>query len=100
MTISAPHPVKKPHRFAFRPTTRAGRWAVGMLVAHVLLMFGWSLMGPLGAFPGLLVGLVAGIVALVAIIRYGERALTAFAAVLPLFNVVLFVLAELLIGHD
>lgn len=99
MTIGAP-PVKKPHRFTFAPTTTTGKWALGLLVAHVLLMFGWRLMGPLGAFPGMLLGLVAGIVALVAIIRYGERAITAYAAVLPLLSVVLFVLAELLIGHD
>lgn len=99
MTIGAP-PVKKPHRFTFAPTTTTGKWALGLLVADVLLMFGWRLMGPLGAFPGMLLGLVAGIVALVAIIRYGERAITAYAAVLPLLSVVLFVLAELLIGHD
>lgn len=100
MTSTTLRPAKKPHRFAFAPVTRIGKWAVGLLVAHVLLMFAWRLMGPLGAFPGMLVGLVGGIVALVAIIRFRERAITAFAAVVPLATVVLFVLAELLIGHD
>jgi len=100
MENSSPHPVKQSHRIRLLPTTRTGKWAVGLGVAHVLLIFGWSVMGPLGAFPGLLVGLLAGVVALVAIIRHGERALSVFAAVLPLLMVVLFILAELLIGHD
>jgi len=87
-------------RFPTWPTTRLGRWAVGLAAANVLLMFGWRLMGPLGGFPGLACGLVGGALALVAVSRRGERALTVYAAILPLVFVVLFVLGELLIGHD
>ena len=82
------------------PTTRLGRWAVGLAVANVVLVLGWRLMGPLGAFPGLVCGLAGGTVAFVAILRRGERAVAVFAAIAPLVLVVLFVFAELLIGHD
>jgi hypothetical protein len=82
------------------PTTRLGRWAVALAGAHVLLMAGWRLLGPLGEFPGLVCGLAGGTVGLVAILRRGERALSVFASVLPLLLVLAFVAAELLVGHD
>ena len=103
MTVGRVHhrlPVKRERRFVILPTTRLGKWAVGLAAANVLLMFGWRLMGPLGGFPGLACGLVGGIVALVAIARRGERAIAVFAATVPAVLVVLFVLGELLIGHD
>jgi hypothetical protein len=87
-------------RIAVAPTTRLGRWAVGLLAANVLLVLGWRLTGPAGAFPGFVAGLAGGVVALIAILRRGERAASVFVAVLPLVFVVVFVLAELLIGHD
>jgi hypothetical protein len=82
------------------PTTRLGRWAAGLAVGYVVLQFAWSFLGPLGAFPSFACGVAGGVVALLAILRRGERALTVFAAVLPLLSVIAFVLAELLIGHD
>jgi len=93
-------PVKRARRFVILPTTRLGKWAVGLAAANVVLVLGWRLMGPLGAFPGFACGLAGGIVALVAISRRGERAIAVFAATVPALLVVLFVLAELLIGHD
>jgi hypothetical protein len=75
-------------------------WALVLAVAQVVAMMGWRLMGPVGAFPGLVLGLVGGVVALVSITRRGERALLVFAATLPLLGVVVFVLGELLVGHD
>jgi hypothetical protein len=92
-------PVKKRRRFAVWPTTRLGSWAVGLAAASVALLFGWSLMGRLGGVPGLAFGLAGGVVALVAIFRREERAVTVFAALVPFLNVVVFLLAELLIGH-
>ena len=82
------------------PTTRLGKWGVGLGVASTLAMLGWRLMGPLGGFPSLALAIAAGSVALVAIGRRGERAILAFVAVLPLVSAVLFLLAELLVGHD
>jgi hypothetical protein len=88
----APHPVLA--------TTRLGRWAVWLGVANVVLVLGWRLMGPLGALPGFAAGLAGGVVGLVAVFRRGERAVAVLVAILPLVFVVVFVLAELLIGHD
>ena len=93
-------PAKKGRRFSVWPRTRLGKWAVGLAAASVVLLLGWSLMGRLGGVPGLAFGLAGGVVALVAIFRRGERALTVFTAFLPFLNVVVFLLAELLIGHD
>jgi hypothetical protein len=73
---------------------------VGLEAASVVLLLGWSFMGRLGGFPALVLGLVGGVVALVAIFRRGERALTVFAALVPFVNVVVFLLAEFLVGHE
>jgi len=97
--LHRPVPADRRRRPTF-PATRLGRWAVGLAAANVVLMFGWRLMGPLGGFPGLIAGTAGGVVALVAIRRRGERAVTVILAVVPLVLVILFVLAELLIGHD
>lgn len=93
-------PAKKPRHLATLPTTQLGWWAVGLAAANVVLVLGWRLMGPLGAFPGFVFGLSGGVVALVAILRRGERAIAVFAALVPFLFVVAFVLGELLVGHD
>ena len=87
-------PVKKAPRIAILPTTRHGRWAVGLAAASVVLVLAWRVMGPAGAVPGFACGLVAGVVALVAIFRHGERAITVFAALVPLVFVLVFVLGS------
>jgi hypothetical protein len=53
---------------------------------------------PRAAALGFLCGLAGGVGALVAILRDRERALSVFAAVLPLAVAVAFVLAELIAG--
>jgi len=83
-------------RLAVLPTTRLGSWAVGLAVASIVLQSAWMLLGPLGGFPGLLAGLIGGIVALVAILRRRERAISVFVALVPFLGVIAFVLAELL----
>jgi hypothetical protein len=85
---------------AIAPTTRLGRWAVGLAAASVVLNFGWRLMGPLGAFPALVFGLAGGIVGLTAILGRHERAASVFVALLPFAGVVLFLLGEFLVGHE
>jgi hypothetical protein len=82
------------------PTTRLGKWAVPLAAANVALMLLWLPLKPVGAPLGLLCGLAGGIVALVAIFRRGERAVSVFVALLPFLFAIVFVLAELLIGHD
>ena len=93
-------PTKKTRRFVVLPTTQLGKWAVGLAAAGVVLLMGWSLMGRVGGVPGLAFGLAGGVLAIVAVFQRGERALTVFAALLPFLNVLVFLLAELLIGHD
>lgn len=73
---------------------------MGLAAANVVLILAWRVMGPAGAWPGFAFGLAGGVVALVAIFRRGERAITVFAAILPLLFVLVFVAAELIIGHD
>lgn len=89
------------HRVAVVPTTRLGRWAVGLAIANVVLVLvlAWTIL-PGGAALGFACGLAGGVVGLVAIVRGRERALAVFAALAPFATVVAFVLAELLIGHD
>jgi hypothetical protein len=80
------------------PATRSGSWAVGLAAASLVLLLSWSRLGRLGGVPGLLFGLVGGVLALVAIARRGERSVTVFLALLPFLSVVLFLLAELVAG--
>ncbi|HEU0336588.1 MAG TPA: hypothetical protein VFR43_08530 [Gaiellaceae bacterium] len=83
---------------AFRPRTELGQWAVGLAAAWVVLVLAWRAL-PGGAAFGLACGLAGGTAGVVAIVRDRERAVSVFAAVLPLLFVVGFVLAELLVGH-
>ena len=101
MSIGTPYPrsAGERHRLAIWPTTSLGTWAVGLAAAGVVLIVGWSFLGPLGGLPGLACGLVGGVLALVAILRRGERALTVFAALFPFLNAVVFLLAEVFIPH-
>lgn len=97
--MQPPLPARTRRRFPPLPTTRLGRWAVGLAVAYPLLVTAWRIL-PGGALLGFASGIAGGVLALVAIVRRGERALLVFAAVAPLVLVVAFVLAELLVGHD
>jgi hypothetical protein len=97
-TSTLRHP--KTRRTPVLPTTELGRWAAWLGVAFLVLQFSWRLMGPAGAFPSFACALAGGVLALVAIFRRGERAITVFVAVVPLVSVVAFVLAELIVGHD
>jgi hypothetical protein len=63
-------------------------------LAGVLLMLAWTVL-PGGGATGLVLELAGGIVALVAIIRHGERGLLAFLALFPFTMAVVFVVAEI-----
>ena len=99
-TAGSTHGLPTRHRRPFWPTTRLGRWAVAFAIGNVLLMPSWRLLGSLGGFPGLAAGAIGGVLALVAITHRRERATSVMLAVVPLVLVVLFVLAELLVGHS
>lgn len=91
MKTNASHFFEMPH-------TKLGRWAVGLAAASVVLLPAWSIL-PGGAGLSFLCGLAAGIVALIALIRQGERSWLVFLCLLPMLNVFVFILGELLIPH-
>jgi len=84
--------------------------AVGSLTMRVFRALGLTTLGAFAGFTGAAAlfkravpsrgGAESDDVALVAIFRRGERAITVFAALVPLLLVVAFVLAELIVGHD
>ena len=57
-------------------------------------------MGAAGAVPGLSCGLAGGTIALWAIVRHKERALIVLVSMVPFAFAVIFLLAEVTIGHS
>ena len=90
-------PVKRRPRIAILPTTTRGWLAVGLAAAFFPFVFAASVV-PRGVALGFVCGLAGGVLALMAIVRDRERAVTVFAALAPLAVAVAFVLAELLAG--
>ena len=101
MSVRAEHsgsPVERRPRIIFLPTTTLGWWGVGLAAAFLPFVFAAAVV-PRGAAVGLICGLAGGVVALMAIIRHQERALTVFVAVGPLVIGVAFLLVELISGN-
>ena len=90
-------PVKNRPRITVLPTTPLGRWAVGLATAFFALVLVGAVV-PRGGALAFVCGLTGGVIALVAIVRERERALTVFAALAPLAFAVAFVVAELIGG--
>lgn len=88
----------KASHFNERPHTKLGWWAVGLAAANFVLQFAWSFL-PGGALLSFICGLTGGIIALIAVIRQNERSWLVFLSILPMFNVIIFILAEFLIPH-
>ncbi len=84
----------------FWPATQLGWGAVALAAASVVLIPSWKLMGQAGAVPGLSCGFAGGIVALAAMLRQKERAVTVVASLVPFLFAVVFVIAELTVGHS
>lgn len=82
------------NRFQLLPATRTGQWGVGVALAGFLLMLAWTVLPGGGAIP-LAFELVGGTMALVAIVRHGERALSVIVALIPFLLAVVFVIAEI-----
>ena len=85
MSSEAPHRVPASDHQGHRilPTTTLGRRALWFAIASALVDFAWMIL-PGGAALAFACGLVGGV----------------YLAVLPMVLVLIFVLAELLIGHD
>ena len=100
MSVRAEHPgspVEHRPRTTILPTTKLGRWAVGLAAAFLPLVFAAAVV-PRGAALGFVCGLAGGVVALMAIVRERERAVTVFAALVPIAIAVAFVLVQLITG--
>jgi len=99
-------------RFFGRPSTRLGRWSVGLAVMYIILYIisaavFWRMPGdvpwrPLLIIYGiamLLCGLAAGIVGLIAVIRRHERSWLVWLTILPGLLVLFLILGEFLVPH-
>lgn len=86
-------PVRHP-RIPIFPTTRLGRWAVGLAAAFFPLVFSAALV-PRAAALGFVCALAGGAAGLVAIVRDRDRSVTVFGALMPLAIAVAFLLAEI-----
>jgi hypothetical protein len=84
-------------RVSVLPTTVLGWRALGLAAVGIVLVLAWAIV-PRGAAFGFVCAVAGGVAAIVSI-RRGERALTVFAAVLPLLVVIGFVVAELATPH-
>jgi hypothetical protein len=101
MSIRVEHPgspVRDGRRISFLPATRVGWWAVSLAAAFFPLVFAATVV-PIAAALGFVCGLAGGVVALMAIIRDRDRAVTVFAALVPLAVAVAFVLTEVITGN-
>lgn len=91
-------PVKHQRRITILPATSLGWWAVGSATAFFALVLAATLV-PRGAALGFVCGVAGAVAALVAIVRDDERAVTVFAALVPVAMAVAFALAELISGN-
>ena len=101
------------HSLLRRPSTRLGRWSVGLAVTSVVLnlinsaiitrLIGSNLwrarIGLPFSFVMLSCGLVAGIVGVIALKRRHEHSLFVWLALIPGLGVILLVLGEFLVPH-
>ena len=111
MAMTASMPSGEARRIHLLPTTTPGWWALGLAGASMVLLFAAPLInlipGEVGnvaifatyslAFPA---GLGGGIMALVALIRYHERAIGVFLAAAPLIMYAALIVVELIIGGE
>lgn len=77
------------------PESPIGWWAVGCAAFGTAFMLAWQLM-PFGAWPGFILQVSGGVLALVAIIREKDRALTVIVAVMSMLFLIWFITVELL----
>jgi hypothetical protein len=102
-TVLPPSP---PSTFGSLPKTKAGRWAVWLMVAYLALFFPNFWLGMTAVLPpvvtipvgilALALGLACGVVALVAIIRGRERSWVLWLPVVATVGVVFLLAGELL----
>lgn len=80
--------------------TPYGRIALSLDVVGVILILMWSVLGPLGAWPGFVCAAAGGVLALIGIVAQRDRGVVTFLLLLPLAYVIAFLVGELVLGHD
>lgn len=100
-------PGKRRHEFVVEPTTRLGKWAVGLVAVTVVLAVAAFTVVPEDSLAAVAVGiaglasvLAGGVVSFVAIVRRGERALVVYASTVVLSAGVVFLLLHSLFISD
>jgi len=88
-------PTKRAPRLRILPGSNLGWWAMGCAASGIALTFAWPFM-PFGAWPGFMFQIAGGVLALAAIIRKRDRAVTVIVSVLPMLFVIWFIAVELL----
>ena len=86
--------------FTEKPHTKLGRWSVGLEILFVVLFV--SVTTGFLHFSGFLtitLGVVAGILTLIALIWKGERSWLVWLMLLPGLFAILFALGEILVPH-
>ena len=91
-------PLRQWHGLPVAPTTALGRWAVrsavvsglGWLVVLPVVAFGstgrwvpWGILAVIGLVPGFVCAIAASVLAFLAMVRRGERALGAYLGYVP-----------------
>lgn len=89
-----------PGRVTIMPQTPYGRLGLSATVVGIILFFMWSILGPLGAWPGFALMALGGALALIGILTQRERGLLAFALLIPLAFTIGFLIADVLFGHS
>lgn len=89
-----------PGRVPFMPQTPYGRLGLSATVVGIILFLMWSILGPLGAFPGFGMMAIGGGLALMGIVTQRDRGLLTFGLLIPLAFAIGFVLADVVFGHS
>jgi hypothetical protein len=108
--------VRKWHGVPVEPSTRLGRWAVGLALVSGLgwlialpalvaaptegVWWPWGVLLIVGLVPGLVCAIAASIVAFLAMVRRGERALMVYVGYVPVACIVLSSLLHSLVVSD
>jgi hypothetical protein len=87
-------------RLRLIPRTLAGKWALGLSIAFIILI-GIKILGflPLPTFAVAALGLVGFIISIIAILKNKDRAVFTFIPVIVGLIIILWVAAELLFPH-
>jgi hypothetical protein len=109
-------PAREWHGLPVKSTTRLGRWAVvlavvsgvGWLVALPAIVVDssadafvpWGILLLVGLIPGFVCGIAAAVVAFLAMVRRGERALSVYLGYVPVASIVLVSLLHSLFVSD